>query len=118
MGAINREVLFAQRIMRMFDIYFSMVRRSAAWASRESKSASFITTTREKLLRFQRESPTELDVNGHTFEPLFGVEVHLLRLCDLLQQILNHNPVVVPDIAWGQFDMKVALDNIHVQFAF
>lgn len=30
MGAINREVLFAQRIIRMFDIYFSMVRRSAA----------------------------------------------------------------------------------------
>ena len=29
-GAINREVLFAQRIMRMFDMYFSMVRRSAA----------------------------------------------------------------------------------------
>lgn len=30
MGAISLLVLFAQRMMRMLDIYFSMVRRSAA----------------------------------------------------------------------------------------
>lgn len=38
-------VLFAQRMRRMFDMYFSIVRRRAACASRESESASWITTT-------------------------------------------------------------------------
>jgi len=49
---------------------------------------------------------------------LFSIQIHLLRLRDLLQEILNHDPVVVSDIAWGQFDVKVALDDIHVQFTF
>jgi hypothetical protein len=45
MGAISLLVLFAQRIIRMFDMYFSIVRRSAAWASRERESASLMITT-------------------------------------------------------------------------
>ena len=48
MGAINRPVLFAHRIIRIFDMYFSMVRRRAAWASLDSESASLITTTGTK----------------------------------------------------------------------
>jgi hypothetical protein len=44
-GAMRRLVLFAQRMMRMFDMYFSIVRRSAACASRESESASLMITT-------------------------------------------------------------------------
>lgn len=44
-GAMSLLVLFAQRTRRMFDMYFSIVRRSAACASRESESASWITTT-------------------------------------------------------------------------
>ena len=45
MGAIRREVELAQRMMRIFDIYFSIVRRSAACASRVSESASLMMTT-------------------------------------------------------------------------
>ena len=53
-----------------------------------------------------------------TFKTLLGVQIHLLGLRDLLQQVLNHDPVVVPNITRGQFDVKVALDDIHVQFTF
>ena len=118
MGAISLEVLFAQRIMRIFDMYFSMVRRSAAWASRESESASLMTTTKGGDHPSASNAQTQVrktgGANGRTFEPLFGVQVHLLRLRDLLQQILNDDPIVVPDITWGQFDMKVALNDVHV----
>lgn len=44
-GAINLEVLFAQSMIRMFVMYFSIVRRSAACASLVRESASLITTT-------------------------------------------------------------------------
>ena len=40
-------VLFAQRMMRMLDMYFSIVRRSAAWASRVRVSASLMMTAVE-----------------------------------------------------------------------
>lgn len=39
------DVLFAHMIRRMFVMYFSIVRRRAACASRERESASLITTT-------------------------------------------------------------------------
>jgi hypothetical protein len=100
-GAINREVLFAQRIMRIFDMNFSMVRRSAAWASRESKSASLITTTGRTRLHRHRGTPTVAKLNGRTFEPLLGIQIHLLRLRNLLQQILNHDPIVISDVTRG-----------------
>ena len=45
MGAMSLLVLFAHRMRRMFDMYFSIVRRRAACASRVSESASWITTT-------------------------------------------------------------------------
>lgn len=45
MGAINLEVLLAHKMILMLVIYFSMVRRSAAWASRLSESASLMMTT-------------------------------------------------------------------------
>ena len=35
----------AQRMIRRLPMYFSIVRRSAAWASRERESALLITTT-------------------------------------------------------------------------
>jgi len=44
-GAMSRLVLFAQRMIRMLDMYFSIVRRRAACASRDSESASLIITT-------------------------------------------------------------------------
>lgn len=46
-GAINLLVLFAHRMIRMFVIYFSMVRRRAACASLVNESASFMITTGE-----------------------------------------------------------------------
>lgn len=49
MGAISLDVLLAQRMMRIFPMYFSMVRRRAAWASRLSESASLIMTTTDKM---------------------------------------------------------------------
>ncbi len=45
MGAMSLLVLLAHKMMRMLDMYFSMVRRSAACASRLSESASLIMTT-------------------------------------------------------------------------
>jgi hypothetical protein len=51
-GAISRLVLLAQSIIRMFEVYFSIVRRKAACASRESESASLITTTKNGQYEF------------------------------------------------------------------
>ena len=45
MGAMSLLVLLAQRMRRMLDMYFSIVRRRAACASRVKESASCITTT-------------------------------------------------------------------------
>ena len=38
-------------------------------------------------------------VRVRTFEPLLRVEVDLLRLCDLLQDLLDDHPVIRPDLA-------------------
>ena len=54
---------------------------------------------------------------GSTFEPLLGVQIHLLGLRDLFQQILNHDSVVIPDVARSQFDVKVTLYDVYVQLA-
>lgn len=40
-----RLVELAQRITRRLAVYFSIVRRRADWASRESRSASLMITT-------------------------------------------------------------------------
>jgi len=47
-GAMSRLVLLAHRIIRKLVIYFSIVLRRAAWASRDRESASFIMTTDRK----------------------------------------------------------------------
>lgn len=44
-GAMSRLVLLAQRMIRMLDMYFSIVRRRAACASRDRESASLMMTT-------------------------------------------------------------------------
>lgn len=62
MGAMSLLVLLAQRMMRMFDMYFSMVRRSAAWASRVSESASLMMTT-----------------GGHMSEMNYVMQVNVVR---------------------------------------
>jgi len=94
-GAIKRLVLLAQRIIRMFDMYFSMVRRSAAWASRDKESASLITTTISGESR-QKKGEKGERVNVRTLEPLFRTEVHLLRLGNFLEEFLNDNSVIIP----------------------
>jgi len=51
---MSRLVLFAHRMIRIFDMYFSIVRRRAAWASRERESASLMITT--TLIKLNRET--------------------------------------------------------------
>lgn len=79
-GAISLLVLLAQSIIRMFDMYFSIVRRSAAWASRERESASLITTTNKKV-RLTSDYYAMLD---GTFESMLRVQVYLLCLRNFL----------------------------------
>lgn len=57
-GAMSRLVLLAQRIIRILDMYFSIVRLKAAWASRDNESASLIMTTGQDMLaeRLNRET--------------------------------------------------------------
>ena len=55
MGAMSLLVLFAQRMMRMFDMYFSIVLRRAAWASRERESASLMITTADRWMSAQMQ---------------------------------------------------------------
>lgn len=49
-GAMIPDVLFATRMRRTLLLYFSIVLRRAAWASRVKPSASFITTTLKRCL--------------------------------------------------------------------
>ena len=101
MGAMRRLVLFAQRMRRMLDMYFSIVRRSAACASRVSESASWITTT------IQARTMDELVNAGgrsewrvrRTFEPLLRTQIDLLCLCDFLEDFLYDETVIYSDIA-------------------
>ena len=104
-------VLFAQRMRRMLDMYFSIVRRSAACASRVSESASWITTT------VQARTTDELVNAGgrcegrvrRTFEPLLRVQVHLLRLRNLLEDVLDDHPVVVSYLTTQRHAKPVSL---------
>ena len=45
MGAIRLLVALQQMMIRSVAVYFSMVRRKPAWASRESEPPSWMTTT-------------------------------------------------------------------------
>ena len=71
-----------------------------------NRSVSLITTT-------EGASPKS---EVRTDTPLFDVQIYLLRLCDLLQQAPNHDPVVALDVTWGDFDVKVALGDIYGKF--
>ena len=87
--------------MRMFDMYFSIVRRSAACASRVSESASWITTTVQAVTTDELVNAGGRNEGGvrHTFEPLLRTKVHLLRLRNFLEDLLDDHPVVVADLA-------------------
>lgn len=50
------EVELQQRMRRHTDMYFSIVRRRACWASLDNRSTSFSTTTGEVLLRHRSRS--------------------------------------------------------------
>ena len=92
-GAINREVLLAQSMMRKLVMYFSMVRRSAACASRESVSASLMMTTVSKIYH---KSWTAEELRT-TFESLLRTHVDLLSLRNFFEDFLNHYSVIISD---------------------
>ena len=85
----------------MLDMYFSIVRRSAACASRVSESASWITTTVQAVTTDELVNAGGRNEGGvrHTFEPLLRTKVHLLRLRNFLEDLLDDHSVVVADLA-------------------
>ena len=100
MGAMSLLVLFAQRMIRMFDMYFSIVRRSAACASRVRVSASLMMTA--VCDRAQLEYTTEMSTvkaTERTFEPMSRVHIDLLCLRDLFEELLDDYAVVIADFA-------------------
>ena len=52
-GAMMPAVEFETRMRRTLLLYFSIVRRSAAWASRVRESASLMTTTLKRCFAFR-----------------------------------------------------------------
>ena len=94
-------MLFAQRMIRMLDMYFSIVRRSAAWASRESESASLMMTTvhGSKAKMISQIIMHMLKYELTTFETLFRIEVYLLRLSDFLEEFLDDHSIIVTSVA-------------------
>jgi hypothetical protein len=44
-------------------------------------------------------------IDNHDLEPLLRALINLLRLRYLLQQILNNNTIVVPNIGRGDLEM-------------
>lgn len=135
MGAMSLLVLLEQRMILMFDMYFSIVRRSAACASRVNESASLIITT-VNIVQFQSSTPSdqseEARLEQRTLESLFGVQINLLCLCYLLQDLLDDHsiiyshitkkvsyhaiiPLVLSYAPRGDLNMKIALYNIHIE---
>lgn len=51
-----------------------------------------------------------------TFELLLRVQVDLLRLRDLLQNVLDDDTVVHADVARRELNVVVALHNVDVEF--
>lgn len=119
-GAIRRLVLFAQRIIRMLDMYFSMVLRRAAWASRDSESASLMTTT-EKRMRSADQRTKPSSSTNTTFETLFRAQIDLLCLCNLFKNLLNNHSIVTSSFTriysalhWYMYHMKTYLGVISM----
>jgi len=55
------DVELQQRMRRHTDMYFSIVRRRACWASLDNRSTSFSTTTGEVLLSHRSRSNESID---------------------------------------------------------
>jgi hypothetical protein len=71
----------------MLVMYFSIVRRNAACASRVRASASLMITTIAASASYSRSRPTEFVIFPgveRTFEALLCIQVDLLRLRNLL----------------------------------
>jgi hypothetical protein len=88
------DVLFVQRIIRMLLMYFSIVLRSAAWASRVSESASLMITTVNVVSSYNLSKGYRLS----TFKSMFCIQIHLLSLRYLLQDLLDDDSVVNANI--------------------
>ena len=56
-------------------------------------------------------------IDYHDFEPLPRILIHLLRLRDLLEQILHDDPIKVADVAGGDFEMVDGGDDVELEFA-
>lgn len=123
MGPMILEVELAQRMIRRLAVYFSIVRRRADWASRESRSASLMMTTGRDVswCRVERE---------RTLESLLRVEVDLLSLRNLLEDVGDDSSIVHASVAAAvstgrgeqdergrEFNMIIRLDDVEIDLA-
>lgn len=69
----------------------------------------------QRRLRIAREMIRLVD--DHDLEPLLGRQVHLLRLRDLLQQVLHDDAVVVAHVARRDLQVVVAGDDVELELA-
>lgn len=89
------------RISLIFELNFSMVLLRACWASLVNLSASVMTATRH----IQRSRENRQALRTFKRAPQF---VHLLRLGNVLDYVLNNNAIVDSGIAGVNLDMMVA----------
>lgn len=97
-GEMIFEVELAQRIRRRLPMYFSIVRRRADWASRDNASASLMMTTLRERGWSQRVNADARARQKLTFELMSRALVHLLRLRNLFEDILNDESVICASI--------------------
>ena len=129
---MRRLVLLAQRIIRRFDIYFSIVLRKAAWASRDRESASLMITTdemnqRKRIWWAKMSYPWIFALHldppvGFGRFPSRAPEWQLGR--NSLPRCNRHqwNPYVthtrIGTLPGSNFDVIIALNNIDLQLPF
>lgn len=99
-GPIIRLAEVEIRTSRILALNFSMVLRNECCASLDRRSASKITATTNQCNDFSK-------MCLHTFKGLFGF-INLLRLGELLDYLLDGNPVKYSRICWTKFNMIVA----------
>lgn len=75
----------------------------------------FLHRSTQCSLRIAREMIRFID-NDH-LEPLLRGQIHLLRLGNLLQQFLDHHPVVVPDVCGCDFEVVDGGDDVEFELA-
>ena len=103
------ELLDSQHIMiRIFEEYFSMVRRSVCCASRLILSASKITTT--KLYH------TNVVFIYNTFKRVFRF-AQLLSLRKIFDYFLNNYSIIYSNLTRIKFHVKVAGKQIDLDFS-